>query len=87
MGDTYFIKNLKCAYCTENNDFEEESMKYGNVGLPYTFEFGGEFVCDKCKGKNEIRMDFIAVTSKSQRKLKNRNPARGGISRRPKPLI
>ncbi len=69
MGDTYFIKNTKCAYCAKNNDFVEEAMKSGHVGLPYTFEFGGEFVCNKCKEKNEIVMDFVAVKSKSRRKL------------------
>ena len=65
MSDIYYIKNLKCAYCEENNDFEEESMKYGNVGLPYAFEFGGEFVCDECKEKNKIIMDFVAVKRKT----------------------
>ncbi len=70
MGDTYFIKNIKCAYCGEDNDFGKEAMESGHVGLPYTFEFGGEFVCEKCKKKNEIVMDFIAVKSRLQRKLK-----------------
>lgn len=70
MGDTYFIKNLKCAYCGENNDFEEEAMEYGHSGLPYTFEFRGEFVCDACKEKNDVVMDFVAVKSKSQKNLK-----------------
>ena len=66
MSDTYFIKNLRCAYCGENNDFEEDAMKSGHVGLPYTFEFGGEFVCDKCKKKNDVGMNFVAITSQSQ---------------------
>ena len=61
MGDTYFIKKLNCAYCGAENDFEEKAMKFGHVGLPYTFEFGGEFVCEKCHQKNEIAMNFIAV--------------------------
>ena len=61
MSDTYFIKNLQCAYCGENNDFEEDAMKSGHVGLPYTSEFGGEFVCDKCKKKNDVVMNFVAV--------------------------
>ena len=38
MSDTYFIKNLRCAYCGENNDFEKDAMRYGHAGLPYTFE-------------------------------------------------
>ena len=70
MSDTYFIKNLKCAYCAEDNDFGEESLKYGSVGLPYTFEFGGEFVCGKCREKNEIVMDFVAIKPGSKRKRK-----------------
>ncbi|MEK7653097.1 MAG: hypothetical protein AAB358_01265 [Patescibacteria group bacterium] len=70
MGDTYFIKSIKCVYCGENNDFEEEATKSGYVGLPYTFEFGGEFVCEKCNKKNEIIMNFVAVKYRSQRKLK-----------------
>ena len=40
MSDTYFIKNLRCAYCGENNDFEKDAMRYGHAGLPYTSEFG-----------------------------------------------
>lgn len=68
MGDTYFIKNIKCAYCGAKNDFEEEAAKSGYLGLPYTFEFGGEFVCDKCKKKNKIVMDFTAVKSKLKKK-------------------
>ena len=65
MSDTYFIKNLRCAYCGENNDFEKDAMRYGHAGLPYTSEFGGEFVCDKCKKKNDVVMNFVAVTSQS----------------------
>lgn len=65
MGDTYFIENIACAYCGENNNFEEEAMAFGSSGLPYTFEFGGEFVCENCKKKNTIKMDFIAVKPKS----------------------
>lgn len=70
MGDTYFIKNIKCAYCGEENDFEEEAMESGHIGLPYTFEFGGEFVCEKCNKKNRIVMDFIAIKSKSRKNRK-----------------
>jgi len=70
MGDTYFIKNIKCAYCGKENDFEEEAIKFGHLGLPYTFEFGGEFVCEKCKKKNRVVTDFIAVKSRSQKRLK-----------------
>lgn len=65
MSDTFFIKNLKCAYCGKNNDFEEESAEFGNPGLPYTFEFRGEFVCDGCKEKNNVVMDFVAVKGKA----------------------
>ncbi len=68
MSDTYYIKNLTCAYCGKDNDFEEESAKFGNVGLPYAFEFGGEFVCNGCKKENKIVMDFVAVKSESHRK-------------------
>lgn len=64
MSDTFFIKNLKCAYCGKDNNFEEESAEFGNPGLPYTFELRGEFICDKCKEKNEIIMDFVAVRGK-----------------------
>lgn len=66
MSDTYFIKNLKCAYCGKNNDFEEDAMKYGHLGLPCTFEFREEFICDTCKEKNEIVMNIVAVTSKEK---------------------
>src|SRR3989338_7499658 len=69
MSDTYFIKNLQCAHCGENNDFEEEAVKSGHIDLPYTSEFGGEFVCDRCKKKNEVVMDFVAVTSQPQGNL------------------
>jgi len=41
MSDTYYIKNLRCAYCGEINDFAEESAQLGCPGLPYTFEFCG----------------------------------------------
>lgn len=68
MSDTYFIKNLKCAYCGEINDFEEESAQFGCPGLPYTFEFRGEFVCDACKEKNHVVMDFVAMKSKPKGK-------------------
>ena len=44
-GRLGFIKNIKCAYCGENNDFKEEALALGHIGLPYTFEFGGEFIC------------------------------------------
>lgn len=68
MGDTFFINNIKCAYCGEDNNFEEEGLGYS--GLAYTFEFGAEFVCDNCKKKNRIIMDFVAVKYKSKRELK-----------------
>lgn len=68
MGDTYFIKNLKCAYCGEKNDFGKEVSVLGYIGLPYTFEIGGEFICDKCKKKNKIVMDFVAVKSKKSKR-------------------
>ena len=51
MSDTYFIKKIKCAYCNDNNDFEEEAAKSGFFGLPYTFEFGADFICRKCNKK------------------------------------
>ena len=70
MGDTFFIKNIKCVYCGEDNNFEEKDMGLGYSGLAYTFEFGAEFVCKNCKKKNRIIMDFVAVKYKSQRKLK-----------------
>lgn len=70
MGDTYFIKNIKCAHCGESNDFEEETMESGYVGLPYTFEFGGEFICSKCNERNKIVMDFVAVKSKRKKRLR-----------------
>lgn len=70
MSDTFYIKNLKCAYCGENNDFEEESAQFGCPGLPYTFEFRGEFVCYVCKEKNNVVMDFVVVKSESRRKSK-----------------
>ena len=31
MSDTYFIRNLRCAYCGENNDFEKDVMSQGNL--------------------------------------------------------
>jgi len=54
MSDTYFIENLKCAYCGEDNDFEEDGSGFGYAGLSYVFEFGAEFVCKKCKQKNKV---------------------------------
>lgn len=69
MGDTYFIKNIKCAYCRENNNFEKEAMAFGNPGLPYTFEFRADFICRKCNKKNKIKMDFVAAKHRIRQKL------------------
>ncbi len=69
MSDTYFIRNLKCAYCGENNDFGKDAMEHGHTGLPYTSEFGGKFICDSCKRQNEIVMNIVVVASESQGKL------------------
>lgn len=68
MGDTYFIKKIKCVYCGEINDFKEEAVAFGSSGLPYTFEDGGEFICENCKKKNKIKMEFVSVKSKSSKK-------------------
>lgn len=64
MGDTYYIKNIRCAYCKNDNNFEEEAMTYGSLGLPFDHEFGSKFVCENCKKNNRIRMDFVATKSK-----------------------
>lgn len=61
MGDTYFIKNIECVYCKNDNNFIEEASMFGNPGLPFTFEFGSEFVCEDCKKKNQIVMKFVAI--------------------------
>jgi len=68
MGDTYFIKTLKCAYCDADNNFEKEAADYGFLGLPYTFEFSSDFICKKCNKKNKIKMDFVAVKPKLRKK-------------------
>jgi len=68
MSDTFYIKNLKCAYCGESNDFKEV-IGFEYAGLPYAPEFGAEFVCKKCKQKNKVLMDFVAVKPKSKEEL------------------
>ena len=70
MGDTYFIKEVKCAYCSKMNNFEDIDEFFR--GLPYQFEFGSDFVCKYCKKKNEVIMDFIAVKTKSKSKKRVR---------------
>jgi hypothetical protein len=72
MGDTYFIKKIKCAYCGMNNNFEREAAESGFLGLPYTFEFGADFICKKCSKKNAIKMDFVAVKPRLCKKLKRK---------------
>ncbi len=67
MSDTYYIQNLKCAHCGENNDFEEV-VGFAYAGLPYAPEYGAEFVCEKCKQKNAVIMEFVAIKTKSRKK-------------------
>jgi len=73
MSDTYYIKHLKCAYCGENNDFEKNATGpwyEWYASLPYSPEFGAEFVCEKCGEKNKVMMEFVAAKSKALRKSK-----------------
>jgi len=65
MGDTYFIDKIKCAYCDKVNNFEADEWGFG---LPYTFESGHEFICEFCKKKNKVVMDFATIRMKSKKR-------------------
>lgn len=66
MGDTYFIRKIKCAYCGKMNNFEDIDEFFR--GLPYNFEFGQNFICEYCNNKNKIIMDFTAVKFRKENK-------------------
>jgi aspartate carbamoyltransferase regulatory subunit len=66
MGDTYFIKEIKCAYCGKMNNFEDVDEFFR--GLSYSFEFGQDFICKYCNKKNKVIMDFVAIKVKSKNK-------------------
>jgi hypothetical protein len=76
MGDTYFIDKLNCVYCEKENNFicsdsKEDEVTLASLypGIGWTSEQGAEFVCESCKKKNKVKMEFIAVkTIKSRNK-------------------
>jgi hypothetical protein len=66
MSDTYFIREIECAYCGKINNFE--NVDEFSIGLPYDFEFGQEFICKYCNKENKVVMEFVAVKIKSKKK-------------------
>ena len=76
MGDTYYISKINCAYCGKENDFVDKDIDEGEIslsalypGIGWTSEFGAEFICEFCKKKNKVNMEFRAVkTRKSSNK-------------------
>jgi hypothetical protein len=66
MGDIYYIKEIKCVYCGKTNNFENVEELYS--GLPYKDEFGADFICEYCKKKNKVVMNF--TTTKINKKSK-----------------
>ncbi|MDP2741625.1 MAG: hypothetical protein Q8O66_03010 [bacterium] len=73
MGDTYFIKKINCVHCGKINNFINKKEMFAEMGLPFQFEFGSDFVCAYCRKKNKIIMDFRTVKSKAKtKKLKNK---------------
>ena len=70
MGDTYFIDKLNCAYCGKENDFDCENSGISLYpGIGWTSEHGTDFVCDFCKKKNKVKMEFIAVKSSNKKSI------------------
>ena len=51
IGENNFTKNFKYTYCGKRNDFKKEALAVEYTGLPYTFEFCGEFICNVFKGE------------------------------------
>ena len=65
MGDTYFITELNCAYCGKENDFDHDNDGFSFYpGMAYDHEFGASFICQFCKKKNKVKMEFIAVKTR-----------------------
>lgn len=64
MSDTYFVDKIKCAYCDKENNFMGTDEISGELGLPWQFEFGAEFVCKYCKKNNKVEQNFKAVKTK-----------------------
>ncbi|MEK7581851.1 MAG: hypothetical protein AAB488_00770 [Patescibacteria group bacterium] len=70
MGDTYFITELNCVYCGKENDFDHDDDGFSFYpGIAYSSDFETTFICQFCKKKNKIKMEFRAVkTRKSSNK-------------------
>lgn len=68
MSDTYFIGKIKCAYCEKINNFINEKEMFAEMGLPFQFEFGADFICAYCRKKNKIIMDFKTVKTEAKNK-------------------
>jgi len=70
MGDTYFIEKINCAYCGKENNLGKDDSGYEFAslypGIGWTSEHGADFVCEFCKKRNEIKMEFRAVKTKKK---------------------
>ncbi|OGZ78175.1 MAG: hypothetical protein A2358_02390 [Candidatus Staskawiczbacteria bacterium RIFOXYB1_FULL_37_44] len=70
MTDTYYIKKLNCAHCGKENNLVNKKEMFYEIGLPYQFGFGNDFVCKFCKQRNEVEMEFKAVKPSNKKSVK-----------------